>query len=82
MDGVRAALDAADTTDASSANLNRYGEWYSAWGSKLKQKWLQEHPRAVPIAKPKNTKTVSRAAHEEPKGPCRVVEEVSEMSGW
>ncbi len=82
MDGVRSAMDGIKS--ATSVLQGRYASWYASWGKRLATKWYQEHPRTVPakVAKPVKPTASRTTREEEPKGPCRVVEEVSEKSGW
>ena len=56
-----------------------YNKWWSAWGERLNRKWNAEHP--VALKKPVKT-PVTIKQEEKPKGPSRIIEEVSSQSGW
>ena len=65
--------------EGSNKRVKAYCEWYGAWGTKLWNKWYEEHP--MPLAKPKpKTRTVTET--KEPIIPRRVLENVGEKSGW
>ena len=67
-----------DDDSLGTRNVKAYGKWYAAWGSKLTEKWNQEHPRL-----PAKTKTVKpKTVEEEPKEARRVVDEAGDKSGW
>ncbi len=69
--------------EGSNKRVNAYCEWYTAWGTKLWNKWYEEHPRPIPkghtAPKPKPKPKTETA---EPVIPRRVLEDVGEKSGW
>jgi hypothetical protein len=69
-----------DDDGLANKDVNAYKKWFAAWGNKLHQKWLLEHPRAPVAPKPKTTKP--KTSTTEPCPPRRVLEEVGENSGW
>ncbi len=76
MDGA-----GGDSKTVSGMARDRYAKWYDVWGTKLTEKWYEEHPRPAPkskTARPKKT-----APQEEPKEMTRViVNEAGDKSGW
>ena len=78
-DGVSAAVYVGPSRDQQLRSA--YASWYAQWGELIKRKWIEEHPELATKSKSKpQPKKVAQV--EEPKGPSRVIEDVSEKSGW